>query len=101
MEISEIRLNLKASYAVLNNKAWRKKLWPVSEVVSQIGIYTQPINFCTRDTALMWLKRYGKSTKIYNLRGEYVHVLGGVVYFYCMGACAEPRRMCIYGQRNN
>lgn len=90
------------SYAVLNNKSWRKRIWPICEVVSfHSDLCTEPIFFCSRNAALNWLKRYGSTIKIYNLRGRSIHILNGNIYFYNYGECAEPKRMCVYGKRNN
>lgn len=61
--------------------------------------------FLNRNAAIMWLKRYGKDLMVYRLNGKLVCVVNNYVYFFSrehgLGACAEPKRMCVYGQRNN
>lgn len=65
----------------------------------------EAIAFVNRNAAIMWLKRYAKENTFYMLKDRYVKVINGIVYFYNwdygLGICAEPKRMCVYGQRNN
>lgn len=63
------------------------------------------VAFGSRNSALMWFKRYAKENVSYILKDKEVRVINGIVYFYNsdygFGICAEPKRMCVYGQRNN
>jgi hypothetical protein len=75
-----------------------------------------------RNSAIMWLKRYGKENETYIISAVYemkfwpdrfpggagilreVFVSNGHVYDGngdILGACIEPHRMCVYGKRNN
>lgn len=89
-----------------NNTAWL--LWKGRKGHKKCEWYVwsnayEAIAFGSRNAALMWLKRYAIENVLYMLKDRWVTVVGGVVYFWDYGfcTCAEPKRMCSYGQRNN
>jgi hypothetical protein len=55
------------------------------------------INFCSRNAAIMWLKRYGTEFHVYRLHKQNVMVINHHVYFYdfkCgLGANADFKRI--------
>ena len=92
-----------------NLRSWRKKLWEVHELTSWYG-YKNLIRVCSRNAAIMWLKRYGKPGTFYILGnqtrvGDSVRVENGYVYF-CntengLMITAESKRTHPYAVRNN
>lgn len=92
-----------------DNKSWRKRLWRVWEQ-NPFCWSKDPIYFCNRNAAIMWLKRYGNEKIIYRLerrdhRGALVRIENGYVYFYnpecVLMITAESKRTHNYAIRNN
>lgn len=67
---------------------------------------TKKLYFCSRNAAIMWLKRYGKEFVPYRLNDKAVCVYNNCVWFYensvmNPGRSAESKRTCNYAIRNN
>lgn len=70
-------------------RMWDKKIWTVCkatwEACEALARRPQVISFCSRDAALMWLKRYAKENTFYVLKDRCVKVMNGIVYFLPLG----------------
>jgi hypothetical protein len=91
----------------LHLTAWRDKIWTVWK---RDTWYEGLIHFCNRNSAIMWLKRYGKPGTSYMFGnkerfGTPVRVENGYVYF-CnsedgLMITAESKRTHPHAIRNN
>lgn len=84
-------------FSILNNKAWRKRLWAVCPT---FGNHPQLKWFCSRNAAIMWLKLYAEEEKFYRMNGVIVVSYANTVYFHGRGP-AESKSTCPYATRNN
>lgn len=84
-------------------KASRKRIYVLRKL--EHGTVGDTIYFCNRNSAIMWIKIYGKHLGRYLLNCEMVTQCDGYVYFVKnggrLGASAESKRTCAFATRNN